>query len=1383
MNLFQLRFILLSVVTAALAHRAPALAANPAAPAQPNVIVILADDLGYHDLGVQGATDVRTPHLDSIATNGIRFTAGYVTAPLCSPSRAGLITGRHQQRFGHETNPGLDLERHPAFGLPLAESTIANRLKDLGYATAWIGKSHLGGDPAYHPLERGFDEFFGFIEGHHHYTSPGIPTNQIDPILRGRTPVPETNYLTYAFAREITNFVARHASGPFFIYAPFNAVHVPLEATSELLLRFPAANYPDPHRRVMAAMLAGLDDAIGTILAQLRALHLDTNTLIVFTSDNGGPSPSNGSLNTPYRGYKTQVYEGGIRVPFLMQWPAALPAGRTVDTPISTLDLLPTAVAAAGGTIPTAWQLDGMNLLPWLRGTPGAFPPQRDLFWRIETNDSTGEDESSDGLRAIRSGAWKLLKPGAAFPWELYHLDADPGETNNLAERFPETVQSLQWSFRQWESGLAEPRWAYNQLPYAHASFVPEDVRIGGSNTTCIAIECTPDGSRAAWIDQEGRLWEGALDPDTGAFTSGHGRDILIDTEVVVVTPGNGGLSWVTGTNGAALYYSRPDPAGVAQLWRAGPTGPAPVRTPLTSGSSSARLGIQAGPGPDITPALLAFLLGPSSAPTPVWASETTANSPIPIPSHATAGTAAATVAGRWLPGGVGLAFPMTVADSGWTQIGWLDPVTGQAHSVTDDEGSKTDMWGFLAPEFGGELCLAAVVDQTAIAVYRDLRDNTNGHFRRVATLTLPASTPPALLHSMRPIEGLRGFNGVTYFAACASQSLGTPGDSGVWVFGLGPATNGILTRRVDQTPSGLANSNTPSIRSEPRLVAVGHELRCYYLRDGTDGGPVLHLAGTGIRHPDHESIEAGFATLQFTLPTVTGTNDSNGRRMSATETLHLVAHQGRLFAGTGSRGILPNPPTPADLGTNWTGAQILIKDSPTSHWRVDELVPPIFRLHLRVEALAALTFTTQGRQPLDSPQTLLAAGLSDIATTGSTVASVRTRVEGSPEGWEHSHVATTAAPAHVISFGSHVDRVSGVHFAFAGLANGEIYRGGYVEALSARIAWASNSVELTQHGPITSFAECNGRLFAASGVRRPPGGGAGTATGGLLVRRDGVGRWDTVWTPPTPSDPSAPPTVSELRGLTAVPNPNGLTNEVLLLARSWPGVIERLDPDTNSSTPLAVELDVRDFFARQRQDDRIRTSSVTVGYTSFTPARHPVTGEAIHLIGLWLEDPSFNAPGGVLDGAWLIRHHDGTYEAASVGPQLDPSTPAPVAGFRATRCLALSPFPEDHGASFYLGGYDTGEDAVGAAADTAWIAAGNWRAWPAVNLSRQDGSSWELEWTEPDPRWILESTRSLTDPAGWIPVPEKPTRSPGRATVLVPSTPTAAFYRLHRVD
>ncbi|MBI2929655.1 MAG: sulfatase-like hydrolase/transferase [Verrucomicrobia bacterium] len=348
--------------------------ATSAAPApKPNVIVILADDLGWHDLGVQGATDIKTPNIDSLARGGIRFTSGYVTSPLCSPSRAGLITGRCQQRFGYEMNPGPLLERDPQFGLPLTETTMGDRMRSLRYDTGWIGKSHLGGvTNLYHPLKRGFDEFFGFIEGHHEYFKPGIPTTQRDPILRGFTPEPEANYLTSAFAREMVDYIDRHAAEPFFLYAPFNAVHFPLEAPPALLGRFDPAQFADLTRYTNAVMLAALDDAVGAILTKLRALNLETNTLIFFASDNGAPGPNgvdkNGSRNTPLRGYKGDLYEGGIRVPVLMQWKGHLPADTVVDTPVSTLDILPTAVAAAGGSAPAAWQLDGVNLLPFLLG-------------------------------------------------------------------------------------------------------------------------------------------------------------------------------------------------------------------------------------------------------------------------------------------------------------------------------------------------------------------------------------------------------------------------------------------------------------------------------------------------------------------------------------------------------------------------------------------------------------------------------------------------------------------------------------------------------------------------------------------------------------------------------------------------------------------------------------------------------------------------------------------------------------------------------------------------------------------------------------------------------------------------------------------------------
>lgn len=1346
---------------ALVAHSAPAAS-------RPNVIVILADDLGYHDLGVQGATDVKTPNLDALARNGVRFTSGYVTAPLCSPSRAGLITGRYQQRFGHETNPGLDLERNPLFGLPLTESTIANRIKPLGYATGWIGKSHLGGDLPYHPLERGFDEFFGFIEGHHEYLAPGIPTNQVDPILRGHTIVPETNYLTYAFAREITNFVSHHAAEPFFIYAPFNAVHTPLEATPELLSRFSSTNFTDPQRYIMAAVLAGLDDAVGLIVRHLRTLNLETNTLIFFTSDNGGPTPGNGSLNIPLRGYKTQPYEGGVRVPFLLQWPGTLPSNTVYQAPVSTLDILPTAIAAAGGTSPAAWQLDGVNLLPYLLGQNSA-RPHTNLFWRIETNGADSEDESTDGARGVRQDDWKLVKFSAPSPWELYDLATDIGETNNLAEARPDIVQRLVAAFEEWETGLAPARWAYNALPYERAPFVPEDIRIGDPNVAYSRPAFLPDSARFAFVDplHGAQLWTGELDLDTGFLRSADGRDQQADAGVTSPTDLIEGPQWGVDASSPALFYTKADGSLHQQAWRTSfdPSG-LPLPQVVTSGPTDYHFNPRPSQNPGAATTYISFRTGSSAAAVSQWADFQNPGAAQALPNHL-----GGTDSGRWLPGSRDLAYAGSSPVSVHPQIILLETASSPPRLITNEDSDKTDVWGFLAPEFNGERCYAAIVDGTNVAIYRNLQSNTNGIHQRVATLSLPADAPHRYLRSLRPVEGQRGFNGVSYFVctAHANSNPASPGDSGIWLFGLGPDTNNSVVRRLDQSPR--VTSNAPTVltpgRHDPHLVPGTRELWCYYSLDDTSGATQLRLARTGIRRPEHFGDQSGFARLALSSSHESGHTDGAGRWMSATETLRLTAHQGRLFAGTGSREFRPYPTNPSNASPTWTGAQILVKDSAAAEWRVDA-VPAIFRGHLRVETLESITLTTRANGAAIAPTNLLIAGLSDISTGGANLASVRTRVEGPAEGWQHSHVADTLTPANVVSFGTHVDRSNGVHLVFAGLENGEIYRGAFNPNASGYLSWASNNVELTGAGPVTGFAECQGRLYAAASLN------ADGSAGGLYLRRDGLGNWIRVyaWNRPAPLS-NAPASDRQMLGLTTVLDPMGSSNQVLLTARAWPGVIERIDPSNRFAVTL--ELDVREFFARQWNDDRIRTQNVTVAYTGFTPVVDPATGERVHLVGVRLERPGASGEA-IGESQYLIRHRDATYEAATLPAFSRPN--ASDAALRATRCIAPSPFPEDRGQVWYFGGYDTG---TMPSTNTAWIAQGRWEAWPALTMSRPNPPDWQLNWPVATTNWVLESTALLGDGERWQTVPGLPTRSVHGQSQAVPDQPPFSLYRLRR--
>jgi arylsulfatase A-like enzyme len=338
-------------------------AAGAAETNKPNIVLIVGDDLGYGEILCRGKQDIPTPHLRSLATGGVCFTNAYVSCPVCSPTRAGLLTGRYQQRFGHEFNPGPATAAEAQFGLSLEETTIADRLKKLGYATGMVGKWHLGYRPEFHPQKRGFDEFFGFLGGAHSYTDS--QADAANRILRGTEPVDEPAYLTDAFGREAVAFIERHKSEPFFLYLPFNAVHAPLQAPEKYQNRF--SDIDNQKRRTFAAMLSAMDDAVGQVLEKLRADSLEENTLVFFITDNGGPTMQISSKNDPLRGFKGQVWEGGIRVPFIVQWKGHLPADKIVDAPVIALDILPTAVAAAGGQTTDGKKLDGVNLLPYPR--------------------------------------------------------------------------------------------------------------------------------------------------------------------------------------------------------------------------------------------------------------------------------------------------------------------------------------------------------------------------------------------------------------------------------------------------------------------------------------------------------------------------------------------------------------------------------------------------------------------------------------------------------------------------------------------------------------------------------------------------------------------------------------------------------------------------------------------------------------------------------------------------------------------------------------------------------------------------------------------------------------------------------------------------------
>lgn len=435
---------------------------------QPNVIVFFADDLGYGELSCQGNPQIPTPHIDSIAKNGVRFTSGYVAGPNCSPSRAGLLTGRTPTLFGYEFNPTGPLNEEPNFGLPPKEITIAEALHDGGYTTGLIGKWHQGGTAQYHPHRHGFDEFFGFTHEGHYFVPPpykgvttmlrrkmlpgGVdgrwigkknlhyhawPSDEPDydannPIVRGGQPVIETEYLTDALTREAVDFIDRHDDKPFFLYLAYNAVHSPLQGANAYMEKF--AHIKDIHRRIFAAMLANMDDSVGRVMEQLRKSGLEENTIVFFLSDNGGPTKELTSSNLPLRGSKGQMYEGAIRVPFMMQWKGEIPANQVYAKPVSSFDIFATAAAnSAGVTAPK--QVEGVDLIPFVTGKNDGVP-HKTLFWR------------QGGKTALRHGDWKLVRLGKRLvagkaKWELYDLSKDLSETNNLAATEPERLAEL----------------------------------------------------------------------------------------------------------------------------------------------------------------------------------------------------------------------------------------------------------------------------------------------------------------------------------------------------------------------------------------------------------------------------------------------------------------------------------------------------------------------------------------------------------------------------------------------------------------------------------------------------------------------------------------------------------------------------------------------------------------------------------------------------------------------------------------------------------------------------------------------------------------------------------------------------------------------------
>lgn len=420
----------------------------------PNVIVILADEIGYGDVGFNGGTAIPTPGLNRIAAGGVVCTSAYVSNQNSSANRAGLLTGRYPNRFGYERS--IAWRPHdPSVGLPITERTLAEALRPLGYRSGLVGKWHLGAHDNFHPLNRGFDEFYGFLGGGHRsfpeeltiqYTheARNEPESFVTWILRGREPVRPERYLIEDLNLEALDFVRRHAGTPFFLYLSYNAPRSPLQARDTDLAAF--AHIKDEKRRKYAAMISVMDRGVGQLLDLLDSLEIADNTLLVFTSSTGGDTPVTGAYNGEVRGFRGEPWEGGIRVPFVVRWPDRLPAGKTFSKPVSTLDLFATAAAASKLPADPAFPLDGVDLVPFLRGDDTGTPHQR-LFQRVY----------DAGIYVVREGDHKLVKTKRDPAPLLFNLATDPRERTNIADSDPARAKVMEESFHAWNAQLIAP--------------------------------------------------------------------------------------------------------------------------------------------------------------------------------------------------------------------------------------------------------------------------------------------------------------------------------------------------------------------------------------------------------------------------------------------------------------------------------------------------------------------------------------------------------------------------------------------------------------------------------------------------------------------------------------------------------------------------------------------------------------------------------------------------------------------------------------------------------------------------------------------------------------------------------------------------------------
>lgn len=449
-----------------------------ASPDRPNVVIIIADDLGYGETGMQGNPQIPTPGIDALAASGVRCTHGYVTSSFCSPSRAGLMTGKYQARFGYDMNPIGDQNLLEAAGLPLTETTFISRLQESGYRTGLVGKWHLGASPSKRPMKRGFDSFTGFLrEGH--YFVPGPPYENVQTMIRtrelaegefkqngnffrgnytgrdepnydkdnpwmnGEKVVVEKEYLTDAITRDAVAFIESDASSdkPFAMVVAYNAVHSPMQGLISDIDNIYGID--DPQRKIFAAMLVALDRGVAKIREAIAKQDAIENTLIVFLSDNGGPTRELTSSNAPLRGGKGDLYEGGVRVPMVWSMPGTIPQGTTEKRAVASIDVAATSLALAGLT--DIASMDGVNAIPYLCGENRDDLHDR-IYWRM-----------GNGKSALRVGDWKIVRAASREPFELYHLATDESEKQNLASQQPARFSELVRAWMAMDSEMQPP--------------------------------------------------------------------------------------------------------------------------------------------------------------------------------------------------------------------------------------------------------------------------------------------------------------------------------------------------------------------------------------------------------------------------------------------------------------------------------------------------------------------------------------------------------------------------------------------------------------------------------------------------------------------------------------------------------------------------------------------------------------------------------------------------------------------------------------------------------------------------------------------------------------------------------------------------------------